>query len=410
MRVRNAVFSILLCVLMAGPLTLFGAQELAKADLPSWLSSEDAIQLAGGVDAESVEDNLSVEGFRQGALQSAMAGVMENHIPLKAAALSGRMAFQRQLIDMSQRLFGYDITPTEVGSDYLYYKDIDAVSYIPVGLAPHEKRGMQQFIADVEGFAERHPDVDVVVYVVGGYQNPAASALYEIDPSCDFKGIMELCSESMKDAPDNLYLLGSEYDSVEEYYRDFFHTDHHWNARGIMKAYGQIADVLDMPAIEIEGETYFDEYRFSGSLGRATLYDIEEIPFDLDIDYSNLRIVDANGNYLRSAAHDSWASREPGLIRDFYTCYYEDLGGRIIEGGLGDRNVCLVSNSYGGGMQRPLAQGSASFRGFYDLHPAFPSHTTLDARYDALSFDTVIFVASPKDYVSFGLYSSAYFE
>lgn len=169
-----------------------------------------------------------------------------------------------------------------------------------------------------------------------------------------------------------------------------------------------------MPAVEASGETAFDDFRYTGSLGRSALFPIEEVPFDLDVDFSNLSVVDDAGAFVKDASSHSafWNSAQPGLIHNFYDLYFDDLGQQYIVGGTGERNVLLVSNSYAAAIQRFLAQGSTRLRNYRDVQPG-GDHivgTRLSDRLEATGADTVIFLASPKDFASAGLQNPTYFD
>lgn len=411
MKVCDALFVGTLCLLLAGPLLLFGAQEGVRAPLPSCLTSEDAVRLAGGIAKDDVEENLSLAGFQEGALQNALAGKVSNHVPLKAAALRANAAAQRQTIAAAKELFRYDVAPTSLGSGLLYLEEVDAVSYDPIPLDTGMKVGLRKFAVGLADIARERPDLDVVIYLVGGYHNPAVSPVYAIDPARDFDNIMEFCASAIGECPENLHLLGSEYDDIEGYYQDFFRTDHHWNARGAHKAYEQIADSLAMPKIEPSGETSFDQLRFAGSLSRTALCQLEEVPFDLNMDFSDLRLTSGDGKVMRVDEHARfWSSARTGTVYDFYDAYFDDLSLGTFEGGRGDRDVCLISNSYGGAIQRSLAASSRSLRTFRDLHPSFGGGATFSSRADIPGVDALVFVANPKDCSILGVNHADYFE
>lgn len=286
-----------------------------------------------------------------------------------------------------------------------------ASSYDPIPLDTGMKVGLRKFAVGLADLARERPDLDVVIYLVGGYHNPAVSPVYAIDPARDFDNIMEFCASAIGECPENLHLLGSEYDDIEGYYQDFFRTDHHWNARGAHKAYEQIADALAMTKVEPMGETHFDRLRFAGSLSRTSLCQLEEVPFDLNMDFSNLRLKSGDGNIMRVDEHERfWSSAQSGTVYDFYDAYFDDLSLGMFEGGRGDRDVCLISNSYGGAIQRPLAASAHSLRTFRDLHPSFGGGATFSSRADIPGVDTLVFVANPKDCSILGVNHADYFE
>lgn len=87
MKIRDILFSALLCIFLCGPGALWAAQEKLHLDLPSWFTAEDAQYLSGGISKANVKQNLTVEGFESEKLQEALENKIGNHIPLKAAAI-----------------------------------------------------------------------------------------------------------------------------------------------------------------------------------------------------------------------------------------------------------------------------------------------------------------------------------
>lgn len=87
MKIRDVLFSALLCIFLCGPGALWAAQEKLHLDLPSWFTAEDAQYLSGGISKANVKQNLTVEGFESEQLQEALENKIGNHIPLKAAAI-----------------------------------------------------------------------------------------------------------------------------------------------------------------------------------------------------------------------------------------------------------------------------------------------------------------------------------
>lgn len=314
-------------------------------------------------------------------------------------------------MQIGKKLFGFDVRLTGLDSGYLYLDSVDALAYVSAELTQEQMDGIKAFMDNISAYTKRHPDIDALVYVVGGYQNPAMSLYYAIDPARGFDKVMSLFEDTKSDSA-NLYLLGSSYDSLEDCYHDFFRIDHLWNACGMCKAYGEITNALDMPIVDYTGVMNFDEYAFSGSLARASLYELRETPFDLDFDYRQLRYLDSDGNMDGVLdPGEYWDGIDSDILYDFYDGYYGNLcKGRIV-GGEGERSLCFLSNSYGVGIERLLSLSSKEVTFWGDLHPEnLIEGVTLESRVQSSDSDTVIFIASPVDYVTLGSTYPEYFE
>lgn len=109
MIVRNVIFSIIVCIVIASPAALYFVQNVAGARLPDWVSSENAKYLSGGMGEAHVKASLNLRGFKSGKFQSALETEIGNHIPLKATVLLGNAALQRTLIVASNGLFNWGL-------------------------------------------------------------------------------------------------------------------------------------------------------------------------------------------------------------------------------------------------------------------------------------------------------------
>lgn len=73
----------------------------------------------------------------------------------------------------------------------------------------------------------------------------------------------------------------------------------------------------------------------------------------------------------------------------------DNLGECVIAGGDGDRSALLVSNSYKGAFQRPLASSYHQLTVTGQLHPAVPITATLSEQIESADADDAIIVGNP---------------
>lgn len=110
------------------------------------------------------------------------------------------------LTELDGKLFGFDFTPTKAGSNFIHIDSVDVLSYVPAALDKDTVRGIDAFGDGVNKFVGAHPDVDVLVCVVRGYQNPVVSPYYEMDSSRSSDLVFNRL-DSASDVPGNLHLL-----------------------------------------------------------------------------------------------------------------------------------------------------------------------------------------------------------
>lgn len=367
--------------------------------VPVELTAEPARYLAGGAASADVGANLNLDDFVDKELQSAIETEIGNYIPGKAVAIETNAGMQRTAIAGSSALFPWDCYPTYFGSGRLSLPQADAVTYLPRSRNESMESAWRAFAEGVSCMAEKYPDKRFVLYVVGGYQEPAFDPAYDLVSS---PMRPEDCVDVLKDAVtdvSNVSVLSLSYKSSEDYYHDFFRTDHHWNINGAFRAYGAIAEELNLRTVESGGTWEIPEYWFTGATARWGVDLLRERVFDCNNSFSELVAKRANGMELRGDDHsDFWDSPVFGKPYRFYDSYYDNLGDCTITGGIGDRSALLVGNSYRGAIQRPLASSYHSLTVNSQLHPATPVTATLEEQMLAAKADDVIFVANPNGY------------
>jgi hypothetical protein len=68
---------------------------------------------------------------------------------------------------------------------------------------------------------------------------------------------------------------------MEDHLENYYRTDHHWNVNGILKAYGDIHDMLASnypgisPMLEQKDILKFPDIEFLGLMARRTFYPIK---------------------------------------------------------------------------------------------------------------------------------------
>ena len=397
-KARNTIFSVLLIVFLLGPAALWVGQTKLHLDIPSWFTAEDATYLSGSKQKTNVRENLSIEGFQTKELQSAAENKLGNYVPAKATAIIENAAVQRCSIALSNLLFNWACYPTYYGSARLAYPEQNVVAYLPKTQSPSYQRQWQTFAAGLRKAAERHPEKRFIVYVVGGYQDPAVNPAFSL-MSCPMypAECTNLLRQETGVTP-NITVLGSSYDSEEEYYEDFFHTDHHWNINGAMKAYDEIADALNLEKVNSYGITNIPDYLFTGATARWGLDLLEEEVFDCDNTFNYLTAIYSNGEEQDGDDHASFFNATALMKHySFYDLYYDNLGNCTIIGGTGNRSALLISNSYRGAIQRPLASSYHSLSVNNQLHPSAAMTETLDNQINEADADDIFFIANPSN-------------
>ncbi len=403
-KARNSILALVFGVLLFGPILMIGFQHVLKIELPEWLSPQSASFLEGGSSRPSIRENLNFEGISNGKLQLAIDGKLQEYAPCRSAAILGSSSIERSFINTSNALFNWNCYPTYYGSDRIYIPSFDAVAYMPQKQADNEAqiKAWDDFANNLLEVATEYPEKKFVVYLVQGYYQPAFNPAYELisDPFLPDSSYT-IMSDKLKSI-DNISVLTKGYDSGEDYFHDFFTTDHHWNILGALEAYEQLADELDFEINTFGDTSPIEDYLYTGATARWGRDLVMESVFDVAYDFSDVKIEFSNGYKTTGANHDYFWNYPPaGKRYAFYDAYYDNLTAPcVLSGDSGDKDVLFVSNSYGAALQRPLA---TSYKNVYTsrrLHPSCTETETLRQQIEQTDADDIIFLANPSRMIS----------
>lgn len=405
MKIRDVLFSALLCIFLCGPGALWAAQEKLHLDLPSWFTAEDAQYLSGGISKANVKQNLTVEGFESEQLQEALENKIGNHIPLKAAAILENAKLQRNVIALSNIAFDWECYPTYFGSEQVYIPAQNALTGIAVKNDPSFDEGLCSFADELVRLAQSFPDVDFEMYIVGSNDgiSPCNPTYSLVSNARTFDKVTSRITEYINEySVPNLHCSYTAECDNRSYYDSFYRCDRHWCINGTLEAYHVIVSELDLLSIDFGSISPIEGQSFCGDVARPGRAYLAEPVQDINYDFSNLSARNKTGSIQNLSEHPDYerASKINRLF-NFYGLYYDMNYDATITGGKGDKSTLLVSDSFGRSLTRLIAESSdTTFRS----DALFGEKRTSKNAYSFISqnnVEAVIFVAKPGNYVSF---------
>ena len=414
-KATNIVLVVLAALALCATMITIGADKLG-IDFPEWMGIGSAkSQIEGRKYTEAPE--FSAQAVADGDFQDQLDSYLADHVPMRDEVLLANAAIQRTSIVPAAALFGYECYPTYFESEYMYLSREDAVNFVPDTWDSEYEELTREFAQGVAKVAKENPDKRFIVYVVPGAQSPAASPAYDLMAN---PAVPELSYDAMSaelEAVPNAWVLTSDYADTEEFYGDFFRTDHHWSVNGALTAYKNLGEVLGWGPLQYGGFQDFGDFRFFGSTARTGLYPLTEQVFDVDYDFSDIDItIFKSKKEIEVNAQDHSAfydySPEYGKTYYFHSTYYNNNvtpQKSAFRGGAGARRALLLTNSYGAVLSRPLATQYAELYRMDDLH-ANSKKKHLSKSMDYADFDDVIFVAQPLAYKTTMQQSPNYFD
>ena len=219
---------------------------------------------------------VSAEALQSSAFQDSAEQHLADLIPQRDEILLMNAALQRTGIEIAAKPFGYQVYSTYYGSDHIYDATNDVVTE-NLDPATQEEADAYEAAATVySAFAERHSDLDVVMYRVdhtgSSVNNPSHDLVNDVVDS-DF-----LTKHFYSLLNDRVSVIDGVCDSIDESLDLYYRSDHHWNIRGAFTAYEQIAKEFSFTPVSREDLEYgaYDEVVFYGSFARAGLCLVEK--------------------------------------------------------------------------------------------------------------------------------------
>lgn len=413
---RNVIFSIMVCIVIAGPVALYFTQNIVGVKVPDWVSSENAKYLLGDVSEAHVKANLNLTGFRSERLQSALQAEIGNHIPLKATILLNNAALQRTFIAVSSELFGWDCYPTYFGSDEIYVSDHDALSYIPDERVVEWLERAKTFSLELSKFAEEHPDIEFRVVIPDTLHTSRANPVMDLVSRSihieDFVDVMRAPCSSLR----NVTVSSKAYADFDAYLSDFYATDGHWNGWGAIAAYDELlveTDQIHGRYAGVADSALMDRALiYNGQSSRAGLMLLNERVDEPAMRLAGLSVEDGASGYLL-LEDGAQALSEAGLYGEynFYALWYGgDVPAIIVSDDTDKGNALIVSDSFGDPFRWIIASDHCRTYSVMDLHGASKDDMTLIDRLNMSDADVVYFVGSPFDFATFSERHESYFD
>lgn len=407
MKVRDTILSFAFCLFILGPCCLWATQSLFPTlHLPSWLTAEDAIYLVGGISETDINEHLSLKGFEKEALQSSLETEINNHIPLRADSLLLNASMQRVAIASSNALFGFDAYPTFFSSDTAYYPAANALVDFPRtnGSLLDRAAFTASGIADL---AKKHPDKNFYLVVSDisdtAASNPLGSLISgEAILTKDFIDTME---DSLGNA-DNVHITSVIYNEPDEYYQNYYTTDHHWNGFGTLDAYRALAPVasLDQSVSNCNQNLSFTDFPINGTYAREGLMLLNESALEPKFDLSDLEVAESDTPPI--ASRNSVQTLEalgPKASYGFYPEWYGTTGQAVKSPIVNNSNplgkkAAVIMDSYGDSLRWLLARNYGSVRCYRDIRGGERGEATLEERISESGAQDIYFVGSALAY------------
>lgn len=389
---RNRVFCVVCLLFLFGPL-LYGVLGFLQPQVRSASLNVEVEYLTGEkVDARFAPP-LSISDMASGKTQRYIEQYVGGCIPAKAMAMLASSSLQRGAITLSNAPMGFECYPTFYGSDVLYLPEHRALMRTPDAGNGVMKERIAEFCDGLESWVLQHPDVQVNLVLADISErsslNPAAELVAADFFTSDVFELFKTRFESL----DAVRLGYVPYASLDEYFSDYYSTDHHWNGFGAIRT----LDSLEAQRYgRSDASASIDSrVRGNGSLSRSGLDLLNESLVEPLLATEDLTIrTDGYSVLLLASPEERWQANPLSIEFNFYHEWYGASANCVISN---DRdanasNALVIGDSYSSAFQWLVARDNVSVSTYLDMHGAYKGSETLDDRLAAAGAKTVYFV------------------
>ena len=354
----DTVIACVFALVIAGPACLVATEE-AGLQLPSWLTSEDAKYLSGGITESNVEESLSLKGFAEKRLQTALESELGNTIPAKATAMLFAAAIERDFISVANAPFAWKAVPTKFNSSYVKMPEYGVVVPLAWTKTQANYKSIKKWCKNLRKAAEQHPDVTFVYdLVVDMYTSESNLSHFYTSDHIDEEESVEIISDAIEPS---ISLIDERIDSPEELATRWNKTEHHWKLERALEAYNAIGKLLGWKHVDYENDILVQDVWYGTSARGGLDLSISDEWRDLPTDFGNLGIT-IDGKPSSRGLRESYLagqSIDPLTANtDFYWKYYGGNKPEIIYENPSCTNgkTCLfVETSYSIAIERYVA-------------------------------------------------------
>lgn len=199
---------------------------------------------------------FTLEKYLDGVYQKEFSNALNDQVPLQ-----GRMKKTYNYLNSFYEKVMVSKTFGDESGRYISFKDgllfEDSIVYEPSDLEVI-KQDLDNKVQNIDTKVKEHPNVDFYVYYI------------EKDTDIDFEtnnkiGAFEYLSEKFQ--KQNIPVAGLKINNFDDFKKDFYKTDHHWNCYGSYRGYTEVMKMLNMDdeILEPENEIVLKDYVLSGS-------------------------------------------------------------------------------------------------------------------------------------------------
>lgn len=211
-----------------------------------------------------------------------------DQFPLRLSAIRTAKFVDRLAIQVSYAPLPDPAIPVDMHAEYYIVRGEPVLIPAPERLKQSTFDVIDERIKNYRSLLAAHPEVNFYVYSIERIQNSKHHPLYSYFDNLEGGQYLDYFRDHK---PEGLILGGFSINSFDDHLRYFYQTDHHFNASGILIAYQQIHEMLQLNYPYISEMRHYDDFiglkdvDFRGTAARKSFYPLRESIFEV-IDYA----------------------------------------------------------------------------------------------------------------------------
>ena len=309
---------------------------------------------------------LNIQTVANASFQQSFEKYASDALPMRDEVLLANAYVQRSCIQLANCVFSYDVYPAYYGCMQVYSNTDGRICRMSYTQTEKFEKNLQTCADGLNNLEEYIPGK--LVYCLPTNMptsklNPSSSLI----PNVIDENYMQ---EKFLDKLDSRWLTFADtYDSIEEYSKNYFYSDHHWNINGAVKNYEQIMKLLEKEPVNFSDSYKVDSLKgFYGSYAREAMDLQVRADYISDVDYARSElIVTADGElqteagFLDDGYEKDYSKRwqQTKSYSNPYAGYFHSTYGELVLENPNCNNgetLLLIGDSFSGCMDRFFAE------------------------------------------------------
>lgn len=340
---------------------------------------------------------FSLRNFKHQHFQKAFEMTLSDRFPLRKKALQSSILIDYQLHKLTT-LNKRDYSLIKIkGDTFTFNRPTSHLVMYPYFLNNNALDTINKSALTINKLYEKHQDKNFIFFKP--FMIKEANFF---DRDNQFKSSGQKYVTSLKQALNpNIIFLNHQYDHFQDYQKDYYKSDYHWNHLGLDRGYRMLEKTLNKlngTNINLEKGSEFclNHHLFYGSLGREAGYLFGGDYFcGYNYHLKEYKVTTDTQNYLNQSKYQNNSAsliEWNNVFMDFYGDNVKEVKFEVINNQT-KRNLLVINDSFVSGLKRLLAQ---HYDHSYFLDPRFNKNlfNELDTFIKEKEITDIIFVIS----------------